>query len=82
MFLKNMTQNSQYEDERTPSTITVQETMRTRERKASGKISASRGKGRIFTLIGMIQDEEAKVTQKTRQKKEIKQLVQRIIKIT
>lgn len=31
MFLKNMTQNSQYEDERTPSTITVQKTMRTRE---------------------------------------------------
>ena len=82
MFLKNMTQNSQYEDERTPSTITMQKTMRTTERRASGKISASRRKQRILTLIGMIQDEEAKVTQKTTQKKEIKQLLQRIIKIT
>ena len=77
-----MTQNSQYEDERTPSTITMQKTMRTTERRASGKISASRRKQRILTLIGMIQDEEAKVTQKTTQKKEIKQLLQRIIKIT
>ena len=81
MFLKNMTQNSQYEDERTHSTITVQKTMRTRERRASGKI-ASTGKGRIFILIGTIQDEETKVTQKTRQKKEIKRLLQRITKIT
>lgn len=77
-----MTQNSQYEDERTPSTITMQKTMRTTERRASGKISASRRKQRILTLIGMIQDEEAKVTQKTTQKKEIKQLLQRIIKTT
>ena len=53
MFLKNMTQNSQYEDERTPSTITMQKTMRTTERRASGKISASRRKQRILTLIGM-----------------------------